>query len=207
MSNAISTTRRIITTLHFVICLPCHQVITVRILRCRIEEYKTHKGRCQTHDCPRRSRTNCVLKEIKFYCVTANIYPLGTKKYKRCHCSKSRHWMLISNNVHFQFKKEPSLWQFQHNVLYCGIIITRGGSIFVLFIDSPPPQISTKTYFEIVFLLKLKPMHSENYIPTNKQTTHDPLKLTPTILNDSTVPMICYQFLMFVKLIYYKQNQ
>lgn len=75
----------------------------------------------------------------------------------------------------------------------CGIIKVCGGSIFVVFERSPIPRIyiihEKQILKRLVFLLKLKIEASTKWHPHEyKQTnTHNPRKLVPINLNDSTV--------------------
>lgn len=76
-------------------------------------------------------------------------------------------------------------------IKYCGITRIRGGSIFVVFVGSPSPRIYILNEYKFrksyLSYWNWNPTHSRNYIPTNKQKTHNTRKLTSTKLNDYTV--------------------
>lgn len=58
----------------------------------------------------------------------------------------------------------------------------RDCSIFLIFVGSLANEstLSTKTNYKRFRLMKLKSDSSKNYISTNKQNTHNPLKMSPT---------------------------
>lgn len=140
---------------------------------------RTQKGRYKLF----LKKLRCIFKKTfkTWSFVEANIYPLSMKKYKRCHCSKSCHWTLITYNVYSQFKKNPHRYNYSITIYTVESFKLVGGSIFVISVGSFPSWICILD--EKLILLKLKPTHSGNCILTNNQ------------------------FFMFVKLICYKQNQ
>lgn len=59
-----------------------------------------------------------------------------------------------------------------------------GGSIFLVFVGNPHPLIYILDE-NLVWKFSF-PTHPRNYIPKNKQNPHNPQKLAPMKLNDST---------------------
>lgn len=79
------------------------------------------------------------------------------------------------------------LWYELTWTTYCEIIRIRDGSIFMVFMGSPPPRIYIQLNESLLFYWNSKLKHPRKYIPTNKQKTYNPRKLAHTNLNDSTV--------------------